>query len=274
MHNELHEAIGKIRPELSTPWRGRGVAVKVDCELDCQALSLLHIRYAEAGGIQPRGKVMKQPLVGDVLAGILAKRRTLQRRACLCTGTHLATLLSADVGHASWKKLWPGTFTSQPVGACLCLWQANVTECVRADPGTAGKHPGPLALAAYRMLLLMRQMDNLGGVPDSQMTTPLRWPAPCPCQTLPEVVICAGTSLVHPKLPGVWLLQKPKFSSPRTPGCAAPWSSGNAPSKPQPQKSVLCPFTARICSRENAEMPPKKSCAKQLLLIFWFTLSN
>lgn len=51
MHDELHEAIGKLRPVLSTPWRGRDVAVKVNHELDCQALSLLHARYAEAGGV-------------------------------------------------------------------------------------------------------------------------------------------------------------------------------------------------------------------------------
>ena len=126
---------------LSTPWRGRGVAVKVDRELDCQALDLLHIRYAEAGGVQPCGKVMKLSLVGEVLASILAKRRMLQRRASLCTGSRLAELLSpADAGHASWNKRWPWMSTGQPTGAS-CTCGRSATSVLARTLGTAGKHP-------------------------------------------------------------------------------------------------------------------------------------
>ena len=213
MHDELHEAIGKMRPVLSTPGRGRDIAVKINCELDCQALSLLHIRYAEAGGVQPRGKVIKLSLVWKKLARSVAVRRMLQRRACLFTCAHLATLLSAaDVEHASWNKRWTWLHCSQQLMLDMHLeispaWLSTSQPVVHSVP-VAGQckvcscgprallasTPSLLVLAAHRMLLLVRQMDDLGGDPGSQVGTPLRWPAPCPCQTLPEVVICAGTS--------------------------------------------------------------------------------
>jgi len=39
----------------------------------------------------------------------------------------------------------------------------------------------------------------------------------------------------------------------------------SAPSFPQPQNSVPWPLTARICSRENAAIPPKNCCAQALV---------
>ena len=91
MHDYMHEEPPwpQLGPVLDTPGRGRDVAVEVDCELDCQTLDLLHLCYAEAGGVQPRSKVVQLSLIEKILASSLAVRLVLQRGACLYAGAQL-----------------------------------------------------------------------------------------------------------------------------------------------------------------------------------------
>ena len=106
-----------MHPVLNTPGRGRGVAVKVDCDLDRQALSLLHICDAEAGGVQPRSKVVELPLVWEILASSLAVRRGLEGRPRLwTTGTYSVALLHT-LHTLFWPVHWPGMPYKAPLGA-------------------------------------------------------------------------------------------------------------------------------------------------------------
>lgn len=85
--------MAQLRLVLDTPGCGRGIAVKVDRELDCQALDLLHLGHAEAGGVQPRTEVEQLPLVEKLLDSSRAVRLALQRYARLRAGAPLVRAL-------------------------------------------------------------------------------------------------------------------------------------------------------------------------------------
>ena len=119
--------------------------------------------------------------------------------ACLC---YIALYRACCCVHASFQN-GAGVLQSdlQAAHRCfMCLRQA-LGNCLCRPSTVLASILSLLCQAAHRVLLIMRQVDNLGGVRGSLMSTPLRGPAPCPCQALPKVVICAGRQ---------WLLRKPK----------------------------------------------------------------